>query len=73
MPNTFNNNKKILKQFLVDFPRMNLYCNGHLVEDLDYFIFYIKNKFNNIFNNILIFLNQSILAIPFGIYNEKFK
>lgn len=75
---SLNNGNKITDQFSLDFYRSELYFNKKYIRNIEYFLKYIKQKYNKEtnYNNmtldsiIKMLCNQSAFAFPFTIMNK---
>jgi len=72
MKKSFRNKNDIIKQFLVDFKRSNLYCNGVKANNPTSLMDYIElNCSKKQMLDILIFSTQTSMAVPFEIIKKS--
>lgn len=75
--NSKKEQEKILKQFLIDFPRQNMFIEensiNNLFQCLEYIYINMAHKNTNIFNEILQMSQQTPLSIPLKVILKKLK
>ena len=69
---SFKSNDDIAKQFVTDWNRSNLYCNGNVIPDPSEFINFLENKFDKkMIRKILMFYTQVSLGLPYEIITKS--
>jgi hypothetical protein len=72
MIKSFKSNDDIIKQFLVDFNRSEIFCNGNKVDNPTSLMDYLElNCDKKQIKNIIMFCTQTSLAVPYEIIKKS--